>query len=255
MSILNESGRKKSHSEKSKIDIELKDYIVITQPEVDDWQVLNLEESTIFERIYSFRGYFYGLLMAFSLSMSLILIKMGKVLNGSEHAAIRYIVQLIFIIMIGKFKKLNFFTYNWCVVKWLLARGVIGATTIILGLFAVGLLEPSDVSTLNNLTIITTAILARFILKEKLSLVHFIAALLSITGVIFVLRPAFIFPRKTELTTSQVTVSINSTSTENNTNTDVTTNIAIGVVLIVLSTFLAGATNVIIKKLCYIKVW
>ena len=62
MSILNESGRKKSHSEKSKIDIELKDYIVITQPEVDDWKVLNLGESTIFERIYSFRGYFYGLL-------------------------------------------------------------------------------------------------------------------------------------------------------------------------------------------------
>jgi len=249
MTLLKEYFQKKTWLD-SENKIELQNYIFITQPEADDRKVENLDQKNLFEKICAFRGYFYGLLMAFCLSIALILVKMCKVLNGSEHAAIRYIIQLILMIVIGKFKKLDFFNYEWAIMKWLLARGVIGATTIILGMFAVLLLEPSDVSTLNNLTIITTAILARFILKEKLSLVHFLAALLSITGVIFVLRPAFIFTS----TKIHIPVNISSTSTENIKKNDSSGNIMIGVILIIISTFLAGATNVIIKKLCDIKV-
>lgn len=253
MSILNSRTDK---PDEDTPDIEL-DFILMNQPD-HERETLQLGELTVLEKILSFKGYFYGLCMAFCMSMSLIFIKLGYTLEGSEHAVIRYSIQLVLMGIVVKYKGINYFKYEMSVLKWLIARGLIGSTTIIIGLFAVGLLDPSDVSTLTNLTIITTAIIARFILKEKLSLVHFLAALLSITGVLFVVRPAFLFGQLDDLRTNIMNNNSSLNSTTNLSTGDDPENDSwkkvVGVVLILFTTLLSGSTNVTIKKLCNIKI-
>lgn len=135
--------------------------------------------------------------------------------------------------------------------------GLVGSVTIIIGLFAVGLLEASDVSALNNLSIITTAIIARFILGEKLSIAHLISTILSITGVVFILRPSFLFEKEfIDLSLDKVnnSISLNNSSNIANIEPKDSTSILVGVILVLICAFLAGGTNVIVKKLCSIKV-
>lgn len=61
--------------------------------------------------------------MAFSLSMALIFIKMAPNLLGSEHAVIRYSIQLVFMGTMVKYKALNFFKNEKSILQWLIARG------------------------------------------------------------------------------------------------------------------------------------
>lgn len=136
--------------------------------------------------------------------------------------------------------------------------GFFGAITVIIGLFSVMFLEPSDVSTLNNLTIISTAVLARVVIKEKLSPVHILATVLSITGILFIVKPAFIFgSNNNTFLNESINLTLNSTAnftSHPDLSDGNSLNIVFGVVLIVISATLAGATNVIVKKLCTNKV-
>ena len=55
------------------------------------------------------------------------------------------------------------------------------------------MLTPSDAAALGNTSIIFTAVLARIFLKEQLGVIHFVAITLTITGVIFISKPSFLF--------------------------------------------------------------
>lgn len=61
--------------------------------------------------------------MSFCLSMSLTLTKLVPSLIGSEHAIIRYIIQLLLMGSILKRKQINFFKNEASVLKLLIARG------------------------------------------------------------------------------------------------------------------------------------
>lgn len=61
---------------------------------------------------------------------------------------------------------------------------------------AIILIDPSDIISLSHTSLIMTAVMARFFLKEKLTLAHFVAILLTACGVILISKPSFVFGPK-----------------------------------------------------------
>lgn len=200
---------------------------------------------TIFERLLFLKGYAFTLIFAFCTSLAAIFVKLSKSLAGSENSTIRYLVQVVLMSIIILYKKENFLGPKEQRL-WLLARGIIGSSSVILGYFALKYIDPSDYSTLNNCSVIVTAIIARIFLKEKLTSFHFIATILSLGGIFFILRPTFIFPKELTINNSSNQTSIPSK--------DSTYDTTIGVILVVISALTLGVTHVIVKKLCIVKV-
>lgn len=137
-------------------------------------------------------GYLLGLLYALCVCLMNIFVKMGSSLDASNHSTFAYTIQLIVMLIFVK-------AYDQPVFgpksqrKLLLLRGTAGSATIILGFFSVRYLDIGDIETLSNSAVIITAILSRFFLNEKLTVSHIIALLLTITGVLFIVRPSFLF--------------------------------------------------------------
>lgn len=141
------------------------------------------------------RGYLFGLLFAFSMCMSNLLVKMGPSLNAPHHSTIRYVIQFTAMYAIIKKNKLDTFGPKEHR-KLLILRGITGCSADILGFFALQYLDISDVETLVNSAVIITVIISRFALNEKLTIVHSISLILTISGVLFVVRPDFIFGKE-----------------------------------------------------------
>lgn len=231
---------------------------IILSPQV----LLADEKRSLGSFLSSIQGYFYAVLFAMCTSTATVFIKMSSSLVGSEHSTVRYLVQIIVMSAIILHKGHGFLgPKNHR--NWLVARAVVGSSSVILGFFAIYYIHPSDVSTLNNSSVIITAIVARFLLKEKLTMIHFLATILTVIGVVCICRPTFIFgdvlthyaAHAEHLVTHSLNSSqndgvvINSPRLANN-----ELNIPLGVTLVILSAVLMGTTQVIIKKLCIIKV-
>lgn len=77
--------------------------------------------------------------------------------------------------------------------KLLLLRGVVGSASVIATYFSIKYLDISDVETLTNSCVIITAIISRVFLNEKLTVCHVVALVLTICGVLFIVRPSFLF--------------------------------------------------------------
>ena len=111
---------------------------------------------------------------------------------------------------------------------------------MIFTIFSVYYLDPSDAITLSNLGLISTAIIGRIIIKEKLTIIHIFSGVLSLIGVVFVLRPEFLFIKNQSLTNSSIFSSRNHKNNEH---------IQIGVVCAVLGAICFGFSNILTKKL------
>jgi drug/metabolite transporter (DMT)-like permease len=145
-----------------------------------------------FKQIKTVQGYIYGILFAFSMCMANILIKMAPSLDGANHGCVRYFIQLVVMSVFIKKNKLEFFgPKNQR--RLLFFRGFTGSISIILSFFAIRYLDVSDVETITNSNVIITAIFSRIFLNEKMTISHVLALVLNIIGVVFVLRPSFLF--------------------------------------------------------------
>lgn len=214
------------------------------------------------------RGYIFGLLFAFSMCMANILIKMSPSLDGSNHSAVRYTIQILVMAYFIKRNKLEFFgpkSHR----KLLIFRGVIGSTAVIMSFFSIRYLDVSDVETLTNSCVIITAIFSRIFLKEKLTFCHIIALILTITGVFFIIRPSFLFGFEENLehffnvnltSTHHVLGDVNSTlnhhkllEIKDHNNREFIETI-IGVTMVLISATCMSAAQVSIRKLCLGKV-
>ena len=139
-----------------------------------------------------YKGYIFGILSAFSFSASQVTIKRAKWLGGSDHSLVRYIVTFIVMFTVLKYKNLSIFGPRR-LLKILLFRGFVGSCALICMYFAIMLINPSDAITIAHTSIVITAVLARIFLKEKITLAHFIALILTIIGVLFICKPSFLF--------------------------------------------------------------
>ena len=100
-----------------------------------------------------------------------------------------------------------------------------------------------------------TALIARLLLNEKITIVHIFSAILSFIGIIFILRPEFLFKysRKhfsNENSTFELTLTENVVK---DTSFD-KVYLSIGVVFAISSAILLGISHVITKKLHEVKV-
>lgn len=142
--------------------------------------------------IKPFRGYVFGFLFATFMCCMNLFVKMAPALDGSNHAMIRYAIQLIAMSVVIKVNKLPFFGPVEQR-KLLLLRGTVGSLAVIIGFFSIRYLDVSDVETLNNSCVIITAVFSRIFLKEKLAVGHIVALFMTIAGVVFIIRPSFLF--------------------------------------------------------------
>jgi drug/metabolite transporter (DMT)-like permease len=148
------------------------------------------------EHFLIFRGYYFGILSAFAFSLSQILMRRAKFLAGSDHSLVRYIITFIVMATTLKYKGLPIIPAKH--LKLLLFRGFIGSCALISMYFALMFLNPADAVSLAHSSLIITAVLSRFFLKERLTIAHLIAFIFTIFGVIFISKPSIIFERNPE---------------------------------------------------------
>ncbi|RNA24471.1 melanoma inhibitory activity 3 [Brachionus plicatilis] len=199
-------------------------------------------------------GYLLGLLYAFCVCMMNIFVKMGSSLDASNHSTFAYTIQLIVMLVIVK-------AHHQPTLgpksqrKLLLVRGAAGSATIILGFFSVRYLDIGDIETLSNSAVIMTAVLSRFFLNEKLTMSHILALILTITGVLFIVRPSFLFNLEEEMETL---LHVNLTET-NHSHSEIIDHskrsfmeTLIGVCIVLSSALCFSITQVSVRKLCLI---
>lgn len=150
--------------------------------------------STNLKGIAAYKGTFLALITGFGLASVNVVMKMSKNFSPGDFAFVRYIVLLIFVYAVLKFKKLDILGPREHF-KLLCFRGFIGSCSILTFYFASILLSPSDALTIVHMNILLTAFMSRIFLKEKLSIAHLIAIFLTINGIIFIAKPTFIFAK------------------------------------------------------------
>ena len=169
-------------------------------------QTINLLESKIDkfqnERNKSKEKYFYGLffalLSAISFSMSNIFIKKAKFFSASDIATLRYIIQLLSMLIVCYWTKENPLGPS-DMRKTLLIRGIFGTLCYLSFNFSIKFINPSETFALYELNLILIPLIARFYLKEKFSIINSLSLVMSIIGVFLIAQPSFIFKQKTQL--------------------------------------------------------
>eukprot|EP00746_Dinoflagellata_sp_MGD_P031937 gnl/MRDRNA2_/MRDRNA2_17599_c0_seq1.p1 gnl/MRDRNA2_/MRDRNA2_17599_c0~~gnl/MRDRNA2_/MRDRNA2_17599_c0_seq1.p1 ORF type:complete len:422 (+),score=32.00 gnl/MRDRNA2_/MRDRNA2_17599_c0_seq1:98-1363(+) len=77
--------------------------------------------------------------------------------------------------------------------KWIVLRGIFGATNFILSVLAVWLSPIGDVASLTSCNVVMAALLGRCFLGESLNRYHITGLSCSIMGAVLVTRPGFLF--------------------------------------------------------------
>lgn len=145
-----------------------------------------------FKKLSSIKGYIYGLSYTLLDCVSYILIKMAPSLNGFNHGISRYLIQTLVMAFFVHRNDLKLFGHKG-LEGILCLRGLTGSVALIFGYISLQYLDVSDTQTLINSCVIITALLGRIFLKEKITIVHVLSVFLTITGVLFILRPTFLF--------------------------------------------------------------
>lgn len=210
-----------------------------TQRPYQQVPVTDIEPDTDNQKKFKFKGYFYALLTACCYPLSNVFLKKAYILNGADQMAFQFIFTLIVMLVIVKYY--NFHPLGPKDQRTLLhMRGLIGSVGILFFLFGILLIPPSDCSAVSHTSVIITAILARFILKEKLGIAHLFSIILTVIGVLFISKPEFLFKNSSD-------------AVENCKDCGFLGNknymFYLGVGLVVGASFFFGLLSIIIKKL------
>ena len=132
-----------------------------------------------------------------TLAIANVFIRSARITTGTEQVFVRFLVQAI---AIGSFiihSKRSFFGPKESRIL-LLIRGSLGTLSILFLHLALKLIDPSDAVALFHLNAVIVSIIARFLLKEKISLAHLICLVMSMLGVMFISQPSFIFKKQSK---------------------------------------------------------
>lgn len=136
-------------------------------------------------RLHEYSGLLLGLLSAFFLSMSNVFVKKAQLFSGTEQTAVRYTMQGILMLAIAWHKGLNLLGERGNR-KMLVLRGVFGTFGLTTLHLAVKFINPSDAVALFHTNVIIVALIARFTLNEKFSIIHILAVFMAITGIYYI---------------------------------------------------------------------
>lgn len=83
--------------------------------------------------------------------------------------------------------------------KWLMLRGMFGASTFLLAMCAVRIgVPPGDAAALASINTVAASLLGRVFLGEKLNWAHGIAVICSVAGATLISKPSFLFNSSTD---------------------------------------------------------
>lgn len=232
----------------------------IPEPLLGDGFNNEVQEKNFKAKLLHFRGQLLALTSAFLTASTVIIIKKANLLSGSEQVFIRYILQTTFMLCIAYYKNINIFKDTKNQVKLLCIRAFIGVVGLMCAYLAIQFVNPSDSSAIAQSNVIITILIARILLGELLSIAHLFSITFTITGVMFISRPTFLFDGSNH---STLNLTINKNLTEfnmtnlnglksfRNENLNLYT---IGIIIAIIDACSLGTSQVLIRKLCMKKV-
>ncbi|XP_048194627.1 solute carrier family 35 member G1 [Perognathus longimembris pacificus] len=141
-------------------------------------------------------GLFYTLLSAFLFSVASLFVKKVQDVHAVEISAFRCVFQMLVIIPCLIYRKSGFIGPKDQQL-FLLLRGVLGSTAMILMYYAFQTTSLADATVIAFSCPVFTSLFACIFLKEKYSLWDAFFTLFAITGVILIVRPPFLFGSST----------------------------------------------------------
>nr|XP_026253175.1 solute carrier family 35 member G1 isoform X1 [Urocitellus parryii] len=137
-------------------------------------------------------GLFYTLLSAFLFSVASLFVKKVQDVHAVEISAFRCVLQMLVIIPCLIYRKTGFIGPKGQRI-FLILRGVLGSTAMILIYYAFQTTSLADATVITFSCPVFTSLFAWIFLKEKYSLWDAFFTLFTITGVILIVRPPFLF--------------------------------------------------------------
>ncbi|XP_037661261.1 solute carrier family 35 member G1 [Choloepus didactylus] len=144
-------------------------------------------------------GLFYTLLSAFLLSVGSLFVKKLQDIHAVEISAFRCMFQMVFILPCLIYRKTGFIGPKSQRI-FLIFRGVFGSTAMILLYYAFQETSLADATVITFSSPVFTSIFAWLFLKEKYSPWDALFTIFTITGVILIVRPPFLFGSSTSET-------------------------------------------------------
>ncbi|XP_057593356.1 solute carrier family 35 member G1 [Hippopotamus amphibius kiboko] len=137
-------------------------------------------------------GLFYTLLSAFLFSVGSLFVKKVQDIHAVEISAFRCLFQLLIIIPCLIYRKTGFIGPKGQRI-FLVSRGILGSSAMILLYYAYQSTSLADATVISFSCPVFTSIIACIFLKEKCSLWDALFTSFTITGVILIVRPPFLF--------------------------------------------------------------
>uniref|UniRef100_A0A8C8RXT2 Solute carrier family 35 member G1 n=1 Tax=Pelusios castaneus TaxID=367368 RepID=A0A8C8RXT2_9SAUR len=137
-------------------------------------------------------GLFYTLLSAFLFSVASLFLKKIENVHSVEISAFRCVFQMAFVLPGLIYYKTGFLGPKDKRI-FLFLRGVLGSGAMILLYYAFQVMPLADATVITFSSPVFTSLLAWIFLKEKYSLWDLLFTLFTITGVVLIARPPFLF--------------------------------------------------------------
>ncbi|XP_041601153.1 solute carrier family 35 member G1 [Vulpes lagopus] len=137
-------------------------------------------------------GLFYTLLSAFLFSVGSLFVKKVQDVHAVEISAFRCVFQMLVVIPCLIYRKSGFIGPKGQRI-FLVLRGVLGSTAMILLYYAFQATSLADATVITFSTPVFTSIFAWIFLKEKYSPWDALFTVFTITGVTLIVRPPFLF--------------------------------------------------------------
>ena len=174
--------------------LELQDDLVLSRDENTTAVATRIKNPS--RKAFAFPRHILGIILAitssFLLSFSSLMIKLAESIPTLEVTFMRLTFHLVFSLPAMVLFK-DKFIYPWKQSKYLLLRGVTGATSMSLMIYSVKHMPLADARVIFYIYPVCTALLGRIFLKEPVSKFDVIAMVLSIGGVVLIGRPSFLF--------------------------------------------------------------
>ncbi|CAG12625.1 unnamed protein product, partial [Tetraodon nigroviridis] len=137
-------------------------------------------------------GLFYAFLSSVFFSVIALLVKTIQGVHAIEISAIRCFFQMLFVVPLLIYKKTGFLGPR-DQRKYLVLRGFIGSNAMILLYYAVQQMPLADATVIMFSNPVFTSLLAWIFLKERCTILDCVFTVFTLTGVILIARPPFIF--------------------------------------------------------------
>ena len=205
------------------------------------------------KKLSSYYGIIFALLAAILLSISNVLVKKAYFFSGTDIGLIRFLIQLVVMILIALRTK-NCFMGTKENRKNLILYGIFSLLLILFLFLSIKFVTPSEVTALYQLNMIMVPIIARFILKEKFRIIFILSLVMSILGVIFIAQPSFIFKKENDYIYLNYSYINQTNHTSLNENKGNKYDQAFGITSAILAAFFGALSFVVSRNLAQAKV-